>query len=256
MLASRWILTPSRVTAGPRGSPFGAAGRRPIFSPAFGARQRLGVRIQDQLVRVAVQHHELPCLDQATRFVKPDDRRNFERARQNRGVIRLAAGIGRESADLGPIHLRRERRRQLVGDQNRGVIQRAEQIAGGDAVTKIHGEPADEIGDVALALAEVRIRDLVEFGAELVEQLLDGPLGVHPLVSDEGLGAGHEHRIVEHQQLRIEERREVRSAPLAPRGCECRSVVRECVCGRVRGVGLLSRGEPARFDSAAPAPAD
>ena len=83
---------------------FGAARRRSIFGPAFRTCQRLGIRIEDQLVRVAVQNHQLPSLYESAGFVETDDGRNFQRARQNRGVIRAAAGVGRESADFGPIH--------------------------------------------------------------------------------------------------------------------------------------------------------
>ena len=52
-----------------------------------------------------------------------------------------------------------------------------------DALPQVHPQPADEIGDVALALAQVRIGDLVEHGAELVEHLLHRPLGVDALLA-------------------------------------------------------------------------
>ena len=81
-----------------------------------------------------------------------------------------------------------------------------------DALAQVHLQAADEIGDVALALAQVRVGDLVEDRAELVEHLLHRPLGVDALVADELGGPRHEHRIVEHQQLRVEERRQLAAA--------------------------------------------
>ena len=78
---------------------------------------------------------------------------------------------------------------------------------------QIHPQASHEIRDVALSLAQIGIGDFVEDVAELVEDLLHGPLGVHELFANERLSARHEHRIVEHQQLRVEQRGEVRAAP-------------------------------------------
>ena len=84
-------------------------------------------------------------------------------------------------------------------------------------------QPADEIGHVALALAQIRVGHFVEHGAELVEDLLDRPLGVDPLFAHQFGRARHEHRIVEHQQLRVEERGQLAARAGAPpaRGCRC-----------------------------------
>ena len=118
--------------------------------------------------------------------VQADDRRHLERSRQDRGVIRAAAGVGGEAAHLRPVDLRGQRRRQLVGDQHRRLVELAQQIARRrHALPQVHLQPADEIGDVALALAQIRIGDLVEHRAELVEDLLDRPLGVDALLADE-----------------------------------------------------------------------
>ena len=81
------------------------------------------------------------------------------------------------------------------------------------ALAQVHPQPADEVGDVALALAQVGIGDLVEDGAEFLEHLLDRPLRVHALLADDRRRPRHEHRVVEHQQLRVEERGQLGSAP-------------------------------------------
>ena len=127
-----------------------------------------------------------PACTQLAGVVQADDRRHLERPRQDRGVIRAAAGVGREAADLGPVDLRGERRRQLVGDQHRRLVELAQQLARRrDALAQVHAQPADEIGDVALPLAQVRVGDLVEDRAELVEHLLHRPLGVDALLADD-----------------------------------------------------------------------
>ena len=95
--------------------------------------------------------------------------------------VRLPASVAKPRTRR-PVDLRGERRRQLVGDEHRRLVELAQQIARrGGAVAQVHREAADEVGDVALALAQVRVGDLVEHGAEFLEHLLDGPLGVDAL---------------------------------------------------------------------------
>src|SRR6185436_7812318 len=48
--------------------------------------------------------------------------------------------------------------------------------------------------------------------AELVEDLLQRPLGVDPLLADDVGGARQQHRILEHQELCVEERSELRAS--------------------------------------------
>ena len=158
-----------------RSSPAGARsasplGRRtPVVGVARGARQLLRRRIDDHLARRAVDDHQLPGLNERARVVQADDRRHLERSREDGGVIRAAAGVGREAAHLGPVDLRGQRRRQLVGDQHRRLVELAQQIARRrHAVAQVHPQPADQVGDVALPLAQVRIGDVVEDRAELV----------------------------------------------------------------------------------------
>ena len=61
--------------------------------------------------------------------VQADDRRHAERSRENRGVIRAAAGVGREAANARPIELRDDRRRELVGDEHARRVEILQQIA-------------------------------------------------------------------------------------------------------------------------------
>ena len=129
-------------------------------------------------------------------------------------MIGAAAGVGGEAADLRPVDLRRERRRQLVGDQHRRLVELAQQVARRlEPLAQVHLEPADQVGDVAAPLPQVRIGHLVEHRAELVEHLLHRPLRVDALLAHDLDGSRDDHRVVEHQQLRVEQRGDVGSAP-------------------------------------------
>src|SRR5204863_9454640 len=79
--------------------------RRAVVLMTMGARDDLLARIENQLARVAVDGHWLSGLHDTRRVLKSDDGRHAKRARENRGVIRPAAGVGRESPDLGPVDL-------------------------------------------------------------------------------------------------------------------------------------------------------
>ena len=61
--------------------------------------------------------HQLPRRDPVARIVQADHRGDFERPGEDGGVIGAAAGVCRKAADPRPVHLRGERRRQLVRDE-------------------------------------------------------------------------------------------------------------------------------------------
>ena len=163
MLASSRIRTPSAVTAGPRRSCAGPGGRRAVVPLPGCACQHVLARVDDHFARRTVDHHELTGLNHAARVVESHDRRNLERAREDGRVVRAAAGVSGKAAHARPVDLRDERRGQLVRNQHRGLVELAEQVAGSrHARPKVHFQPAYEVSDVALALAKIRIGDLVE----------------------------------------------------------------------------------------------
>src|SRR5262249_3443079 len=75
----------------------------------------------------------------------------------------------------------------------------------------------------------------VEHGVELVQDLLHRPLGVHALLADDILRARDEHRILEHQQLRVEHRCQLRAT-----AGQARANLDELVA-RTRAAGLEAR---------------
>ncbi len=86
------------------------------------------------------------------------------------------------------------------------------------AARQVHPQAADHVRHVALPLAEVGVLDAVEDAGEAFECLLDGPLGVHVLPADQVARPGDEHRVVQHQELGVEQRRQLARRRLPPRG--------------------------------------
>src|SRR5207249_11673045 len=81
----------------------GGAARGPaIRSGPRRALEHLRGRIEDDFAAVAVDDDHLPGLNLLARIVEADDRRHFERSREDRRVIRAAARVGGEAAHFGP----------------------------------------------------------------------------------------------------------------------------------------------------------
>src|SRR5437773_2309293 len=74
---------------------------------------------------------------------------------------------------------------------------------------QVQAQPSGHIMQIALALVQVGILDVVEHRGNLVEGALHGPLGVDALGGDQVRRAADEHWIVQHEELRIEDGREV-----------------------------------------------
>jgi hypothetical protein len=165
----------------------------------------LGRRRHDELTGRAVDYHRRPGGDANRRVVETDDGRHLQRSRKDRGVIRPAAGVGGKRLHPRPIELRRDRRRQLVGDQHRGPIELAEQLArAACAMPQVHAQAPGHVGHVVLALPQVRIFHRAEQLVQLLVGAMHGPRGVDALGADDMLGAADQHLVVKHQQLRVE----------------------------------------------------
>ena len=165
---------------------------------------------------LAVDDHRRAGRQTPADVVQADDRRYAERPRQDRGVIGAAAGVGGESANARPVELRDHRRRELVGDEHARRVEILQQIARTCPCSslQVHAQPPGDVVQVALSLVQVGIVDVVEDGRQLVERALHRPLRVDPLIADDDRGAADEHRIVEHQELGVEDRRQVRALEL------------------------------------------
>ena len=157
----------------------------------------------------------MPAAMRSDASCRPTIAGHLQRAREDRGVIRAAAGVGGKPLDARPVELRRDRRRQLVGDQDRRAVDLAQQLARpARAVPQVHAQAAGDVGDVVLALAQVRILHRREELVELLVGAMHRPRGVDALGADDLLGAADQHRVVEHQDLRVEQRRQLAAAAL------------------------------------------
>ena len=240
MFASSRIRTPSAVAAGRRRSA-STADRRPVIVGAARAARAsvLVVGIEDELARRAVDHDQLPGLDELAGVVQADDRRHVERSRQDGGVVRAAAGVGGEAADLGPVDLRRERRRQLVGDR---------------APTTRRARAADRAAWPRPAAGSSCSRPTRSATSPLRSRRYGSATSSNTALNSwntcctahsaltrcsrtMSAARGTQHRIVEHQQLGVEERRQ-----LGPRGRATRARM-STSCSRDRLAALVEPRE-------------
>ena len=86
----------------------------------------------------AVDGHQHAGGHPARGVVEADDRRDLERAGEDRGVIGAAAGVHREPAHAGPVDLRRDRWSELVGNQDERALDVTQEVAGSGAVPQVH----------------------------------------------------------------------------------------------------------------------
>ena len=220
MLASRRrIRTASAVSAGLLRSASAGAGRRSSSLRATRAKRRF-VGIENQLVRLGVDDHELsgphePALASWRLTTAGTSRR----PREDGGVMRAAAGVGREAADARPVHLRRNRRRQLVGDQHRRLVDFTEQIAGRrHALAEVFmrsrptRSPTSPVRSRNACGSATSSNTALNSRRDLFDRR---PFGVDAALADEFGRLGDDHRIVEHEQLSVEEGGNLRAAAAA-----------------------------------------
>ncbi len=142
------------------------------------------------------------------RIVRRDHRGHVEAARDDRGVRRHAAQVGQERAVAVLLELDHVRRREVVRDQDRlllghrrGQRARLAQQALQHALADLH--------DVGLALAQVRILDLLELLDQHAHLLRQRPLGVAALLGDDPLRHLGQRRVVQDHPVHVQERAEL-----------------------------------------------
>ena len=77
--------------------------------------------------------------------------------------------------------------------------------SGSPPVAKIHAQTSDDVADVPLSLFQVDIFTLIEHGGDFSKSTLERGSGIQLFGADDLGGTVDEHRIVEHQQLRVEQ---------------------------------------------------
>ena len=173
--------------------------------PGADLREGLLVRLQPDVACRAVDRHQRAGRDHRAGVVQPGDRRHADRPRQDCGVIGPAAGVGDERGQPGPVELSDHRRRDLVGDQHQWSVEAVEQVCRIARGPQVHAQPADDVGDVALSLAQVGVLDAVEERRDLLERPLQRRLRIQPFLAHDRRRPIDEHGIVQHQELGVEQ---------------------------------------------------
>ena len=93
-------------------------------------------------------------------------------------------------------------------------------MSAGAPRAQVHAQAADDVADVPLALAQVRVVGLVEERGDFVERALERGGGVQALAADDRLRPRDQHRVVEHQELRVEEVRVLGAGGLRDAGLD------------------------------------
>ena len=70
---------------------------------------------------------------------------------------------------------------------------------------QVHAQPADDVGDVALSLAQVGVLDAVEECRDLLERPLQRRLRIQPFLAHDRRRPLDEHGVVQHQELGVEQ---------------------------------------------------
>ena len=178
---------------------------RPVdVGPRLVAPQRLGVGIEDHLAAQAVDDDRHPRPDLVPQPLDTDDVGQPQRARHDRGVGGAPAPLGAEAGRFGATELRGVRRRQLVrhGDAPLG------RVLGRSRLPAPHQRAQQALTDqrdVALAVAEVGVLNLLEHRLDLVERLAHGPLGRGLLLADHAAGALDQVDVRQHQPVRLQD---------------------------------------------------
>ena len=203
----------------PAGERAGDAAARDGVGAARPLRRRQSARPASDRRRLAgraVERPMAPAGMRRGRLVQADDRRAPERARQDRRVVGRGCRRRSRAADARPVQLRGERRRELVGDEDarpsssaqHEVAQRRRRRAGcmRRRPTTSATSPCARAGTG---------RSAARSTAELVERARSAHSALTRSSRMISPRAVEQQRVVEHQQLRVEQRGDARRRRVA-----------------------------------------
>ena len=175
---------PSRCAA-PHRAPGGLVGRHDDRSP------------------VAVDDHLVAGVHASADVGEPEDRGDLACAGKDGGVRRLAAGVCGDPEDELPVQPKGVGRHEVVRDEHGRLADVGETRAG--RVQEVIEDPVARIREFDGPFPKVLVVGLGELGAHLLDDLEEDPLHV-PASRGEGLlHVLLQLRIVEHEELRLEE---------------------------------------------------
>jgi hypothetical protein len=113
-------------------------------------------------------------------------------------------------------------------------------------LSQIETQTSGHVVHVTLSLVQIPVVDIVEDGGQFIERTLDRPLGVDALIANDRRGPAQQRGIVEHEQLRVEYRRQVGTFELGDAPAESARVARAIADVRARAPtthGRRDRGQ-------------
>ena len=173
-----------------------------LLQPVFGEHRAVGV--DDDHAALAVDDQHLAVADQLPRVVRRHHRRHVEAARDDRGMRRHAAQVGEKRAVAVLLELDHVRGREVVGDQDRLLLRHRRGQRARLAEQTLQHALAD-LDDVRLALAQVRILDLLELLDQHAHLLRERPLRVTALFQNDLPRDLGERRVVQDHPVDVQE---------------------------------------------------
>ena len=164
-----------------------------------------GVGVDDEQPALAVDDQELAFADGLERVVQADDRRDRERARDDRGVRGDAADVGDEAAVTVALEEDHVGGRQIVRHHDQLLLLRHRRLGDGLRAHQRLQHALHRVLHVGLALAQVGIVDLVEALDQALHLLHQRPFGVRAPAADQLARRLRQRRVVEDHAVQIEE---------------------------------------------------
>ena len=180
---------------------------------------------------IAIDDQCLAIAQQAPRIVQADDRRNAHAARQNRGVRQRSAVFGNERHHVLLAQQNDVGGRDVIGDDDRGL---GGTTAGRQLPVAFHQHPQDAVGDVFDVVAaglQIGVIHLVEDRDQCITLVDQRLLGVAALVTDHVDHRVVQRTVVDHQQMRVYEGRDLGWRP----GRNLRAHLAELLAGALLG---------------------
>ena len=185
---------------------FAGHGLAPLFLLAA-VPDRLRVRVEHDHAAAAVQDHQVAARQDRGDAIESGHGRQAERAGDNGRVRGHAPLFGAKAEHVAGLHAHGVFGGKIVGHEDGRSGRLIRRVAGAAGEQVEH--PVRHLADVAVALADVGVVDLLEPLADVGEGPGQGPFRVDLLAPDDGHGTLVDHPVLEHEQVAIDDRQGV-----------------------------------------------
>ena len=209
----------------------------------------LGGRIEEDGAARAVQDHHGARRDARHRAPQTEDRRDPDRVRQDRRMRGARALLADQADHVLAVELDREPRRQLLGDDDRGLGDPVPDVVGA-AVHQVLDHPDRHAGDVGETLPEHRTPGVGPGISHLQRFELERLLGSEVVLTDQLGRAPDELPVLEHEDLRVEDARLVHAGAVHRPGAQLAQMALHVLDRRAQPTDLFlhlgARHDPVR----------